>query len=65
METKPTAAQEARWGKQYAEIVKQAKKNFTTPDETPDNSSLAQPSAYEDVPTVVSTNAGDQPVTAD
>ena len=65
METKPTVAQEARWEKRYAEIVKQAKKNITTPAETPDNSSLAQPPAYMDVPTVVSTSAGDQPVTAD
>ncbi len=65
METKPIAAQEARWGKQYAEIVKQAKKKFTTAAETPDDSSLAQPPAYEDVPTVGSTSAGDQPVSAD
>lgn len=52
--------QEDTWAKRYAEVVKQVRFTITLPS---DNSSLVQPSPYDDVPTVFTTSAGDQPVT--
>ena len=65
MDAKSTPGQEEKWARRYMEIVKQANITFQVPTEMSDNSSLAQPPAYRDVPTVFSTSAGDEPIVAD
>lgn len=64
MEPKPKPAQDAKWAKRYSEILKQSRR-IATDRNLDDNSSLAQPPAYEEVPTVFSTSAGDEPTIAD
>ena len=65
METKPRPAQEKKWAEQYTEIVRQANLLLPIPPATLDNSSLAQPPAYDEVLTAFSTSAGDLPIVVD
>jgi hypothetical protein len=53
--------QEKKWETQYEEIVKLVRTSFTTP--LPENSSLAQPTLLEVLPTVVTYGAYEEPIT--
>ena len=53
--------QEKKWETQYEEIVRLVRTSFTTP--LPENSSLAQPTLLEVLPTVVTYGAYEEPIT--